>query len=166
MGKEICLQFDTLLEIVNLFVYYLQFADFLGCPPRTGQHFDIVTVNDGSTLTFICHNCSCSNSLCWEVNGVAITDSQANLDPHYYNFDQIRLNGTGRCINKFTMTTTSDSNSFPYYYILVYCTQHQNSAFRELICTRNVSAYIMLIVVEKELPKPSTMERKSQLIAT
>ena len=138
-------------------MYTWYFADCESHVDNTVPHVDVVNVDNGTRLTFICHNCSCNNSLCWAVNDDHIATIEENTHPHYFSISQTRLNETGRCHKMLTMTVASNSDTFPFY-LMAYCTESLSSNAREKICTRNVTAKVIVIVIEDESPEPSTTE--------
>ena len=115
---------------------------------------DVITVENGSRLTFYCRNCSCDNILCWSVGNKHIFPL-VNTTPHSYCVTKKTYDPDDvACINEFTMTVTENST--------VYCKQQAtatDSCYAHPLCVRNVSANYILVIIKDKTIETCTCKR-------
>ena len=111
---------------------------------------EVVTVDNETRLTFYCRNCSCENKFCWSVGNGPIPSQEYHMAPNFYEIDKNTQSGI--CINKFKMTITENST--------IHCIQDytaiESTCCAHKMCTRNVSAKFILVVVKDKSTDIST----------
>ena len=129
-----------------------QTLDYINGITGNAPFANVIQVKNGTRLTFLCQDCGCEENLyCWHTGDFHVTYLSETDVIHKFNSSYMEQEP---CINRFEMTISfadvPNSNT-------IRCTRSDDSSDTHPICSRNVTANHIMVIVEDDTELSSCM---------